>query len=475
VTADVVADPTAWPGTPSGVHGDVGIMGLQAYLPWHRLTGDEIGRSLRRPAQPAQRRLAGPDEDSLTMAVAAAQQLPDSLISSVRSLVFCSTTPPYAGKNNASAAHAATGLGESVLAFDGGISFRATMGAMLTSVEGTLLLCGEVSTARTGASAELEHGDGAAAVLMGPADQSITRIADAASVSEELLDHWRIPEEPWLSASEPRFVASRYLPMIKRVSERLRLKSADHVIISSPSKAGRRAAEKVLTAIGPVRGTPGVGFTGSADPLVQLAAVLADAAPGDTILVASLTDGCDLMLLQCSEYLAAGRPQRLRAADEGPAPAYVDALTWRGLLEREPPRRPQPGVVSPPASARAAGWKYSLRGSQCGGCGAVGCPPQEICVRCGSAHNGRTVDLSRRGATIRSFSVDRLAFSSNPPVIAAVIDFDGGGRLEVELTDTNPDTLAVGSRVRMSFRLLHSSGGIRNYSWKAVPEEPAHG
>ena len=42
-------------------------------------------------------------------------------------------------------------------------------------------------------------------------------------------------------------------------------------------------------------------------------------------------------------------------------------------------------------------------------------------------------------ATIATFTVDRLAFSLSPPVVAAVIDFDGGGRFQCELTDVDPD------------------------------------
>jgi uncharacterized OB-fold protein len=156
-------------------------------------------------------------------------------------------------------------------------------------------------------------------------------------------------------------------------------------------------------------------------------------------------------------------------------PTYLDALSWRGLLLREPPRRPEPNPVSPSVSARRTGWKYGLTGSMCGECGAVACPPQRVCVRCGFAGTPEPVDLTRRSATIRTFSVDRLAHSPNPPVIAAIVDFDGGGRLEVELADTAPDTLAVGQRVRMTFRRRHSSGGIHNYAWKAVPEESGHG
>ena len=41
-------------------------------------------------------------------------------------------------------------------------------------------------------------------------------------------------------------------------------------------------------------------------------------------------------------------------------------------------------------------------------------------------------------ATIATFTVDRLAFSLSPPVVAAIIDFDGGGRFQCELTDVDP-------------------------------------
>jgi uncharacterized OB-fold protein len=71
---------------------------------------------------------------------------------------------------------------------------------------------------------------------------------------------------------------------------------------------------------------------------------------------------------------------------------------------------------------------------------------------------------------IRTFSVDRLAHTLNPPMVAAVVGFDGGGRMEVELTDTDPTTLAVGMPARMTFRRRHSSGGVHNYVWKATTE-----
>jgi hydroxymethylglutaryl-CoA synthase len=70
-------------------------------------------------------------------------------------------------------------------------------------------------------------------------------------------------------------------------------------------------------------------------------------------------------------------------------------------------------------------------------------------------------------ATIATFTVDRLAFSLSPPVVAAIIDFDGGGRFQCELTDVDPASVEIGDRVTMTFRRLYTSGGVHNYFWKA--------
>ena len=72
-------------------------------------------------------------------------------------------------------------------------------------------------------------------------------------------------------------------------------------------------------------------------------------------------------------------------------------------------------------------------------------------------------------ATIATYTVDRLAYSLSPPVVAAVIDFDGGGRFQCELTDVDPATVAIGNRVEMTFRRLYTQDGIHNYFWKARP------
>ena len=76
--------------------------------------------------------------------------------------------------------------------------------------------------------------------------------------------------------------------------------------------------------------------------------------------------------------------------------------------------------------------------------------------------------------TVVTSTIDRLAYSPSPPIVFAVVDFDGGGRYPVELTDTDADEIRAGSRVEMTFRRLFSADGIHDYFWKA-PVPSAHG
>jgi uncharacterized OB-fold protein len=77
--------------------------------------------------------------------------------------------------------------------------------------------------------------------------------------------------------------------------------------------------------------------------------------------------------------------------------------------------------------------------------------------------------LADTPATVATFTVDRLAFSPSPPVVLAVIDFDGGGRFQCELTDVDPASVRVGDRVQMTFRRIFTANGVHNYFWKARP------
>ena len=114
---------------------------------------------------------------------------------------------------------------------------------------------------------------------------------------------------------------------------------------------------------------------------------------------------------------------------------YPTFLTWKGFLDREPPRRPDPVAPAAPPSARGTGWKYGFVASQCGRCATRHLPPARVCQQCFSVDEMAPVALADLPATVATFTMDRLAFTLNPPLIGVVVDFDGGGRLDCELTD----------------------------------------
>jgi uncharacterized OB-fold protein len=193
------------------------------------------------------------------------------------------------------------------------------------------------------------------------------------------------------------------------------------------------------------------------------------AEPNQLVLVVHLADGADALVLRTTEALAAAPGSGLADRLGGPFLSYTGYLTWRGMMEREPPRRPDPVSPAAPPSYRQEDWKFAFVGSRCTACDTRHLPPQRVCVQCREVDKMSPEPLADTPATVATFSVDRLAFSPSPPVVLAVIDFDGGGRFQCELTDVDPASVRVGDRVQMTFRRIFTANGVHNYFWKARP------
>jgi uncharacterized OB-fold protein len=76
-------------------------------------------------------------------------------------------------------------------------------------------------------------------------------------------------------------------------------------------------------------------------------------------------------------------------------------------------------------------------------------------------------------AVVATFTVDRLAFTPSPPLVAAVLDFDGGGRFRCEVTDVVPEDVAIGDPIEMTFRRVSTAQTVHNYFWKGRPARRA--
>ena len=215
-----------------------------------------------------------------------------------------------------------------------------------------------------------------------------------------------------------------------------------------------------------------VGNTGTAHAGIMLVDALDRVTPDATIALVVLADGATTFILRAAEGLAAhraSRPVHEQITAGRDVLRYATFLTWRQMLHREPPRRPDPSPPAAPPSHRRAGYKFGFVGSRCTACSTVHLPPARVCATCHSVDRMADHPMAQASGRITTLTVDHLVYTPQPPAVLAVIDFDGGGRFRCQLTDVDPAAVAVGDRVEMTFRKILTADGIHNYFWKARP------
>jgi 3-hydroxy-3-methylglutaryl CoA synthase/uncharacterized OB-fold protein len=471
-----------------------GIISWGVYLPYWRLQRSAIGASLGGPSGRGSRSVASYDEDTTTMGVEASRRALAALDGTrPEDLFFATPAPAYLDKTNATAIHGALELPTWAGAYDMVGSVRSSVGALRAarSVAGehrAVAVLSDLRTGMAGGSEERDSGDGAVAVVFGgPDDTAVAEWVAHAGTTAEFLDRWRTPGEFDSKVWEERFGQEVYVPLVHQAWADA-LKSAgvvatdvDHVAVVGLH----------TRAVGAVRGSLGVrseavaadraatvGNLGGAEPGIALADLLERAEPGALVALVVVADGADVVLLRTTDALPAAREARRAAGladvveESGPGGGdvpYTRFLTWRGELLREPPRRPDPERPGAPATWRSTPWKGGFEASDCRACGFRHLPPARVCLRCRTIDEMDRVRLADVGGRVATYTIDRLAFSLSPPVIGAVVDFDGGGRYRCEMTDADPDAVRIGTRVEMSFRKLNTAKGVHNYFWKARP------
>jgi 3-hydroxy-3-methylglutaryl CoA synthase/uncharacterized OB-fold protein len=461
------------------------ILAAGGYLPQHRL--DRVAAGIGRGT----RSVASFDQDATSMAVEAARQVlaaDADLAERLSTVVLVTTNPPYADRTNATAVHQALDLDPAVAAYDAVGSVRTTVGALRAAADAaaagrtTLLVAADVRVGLPGSVDERDGGDGAAALVLGPGGAGLAELVAVGSASAEFLDRWRVPGEPTSKVWEERFGETEYAPLAEAAladalkAAGLSPDDVDHLIVTglhtrAVGMARKGAGVRAGAVVDDLLDT--VGITGAAHPLLLLTDVLERATPGQVVALLVLADGADCVVLRTGEQAGRSATARTVAAQVPGRPvAHTDALVWRGLLKREAPRRPDPDRPAAPPSSRNASWKFGLVGSRCTECGTRHLPPERVCLACRSVDQMERERLSGLQGTVTTFAIDRLAFSIAPPVVAAVVDLDGGGRIQCELADVDPAEVAIGTRVEMTFRRLYTTvDGVHNYFWKARPIE----
>jgi len=426
------------------------------------------------------------DEDAVSMAVEAAR---DALGAGteIETLLFATTSPPYAEKLNTATLQAVLNLPESIRSVELGSCSRMGMGALLLGADlatagGRALVCaGDVVVGAPGGPREAQSGDGAVAFVTGGDDEALARFIGRASSTIEVLDAWRLPGDAFASQWEERFGAQILGPVAIETATRA-LKDAgveptevETVILDAGNPRAMAGLPRALGLKPEQLADPllaQVGRTGVAHAGLLLARALDQASAGDRILVVCLADGCDAAVLEVTERIESSRPEhsvdRWLASKRDDLP-YNSYLKWRGILPFEPPRRPDPDRPCAPPMRRSEHWKMAFVGSRCTACGTGHLPPQRVCVKCGAVDQMQEESFADTVGKVTTFTLDHLAYSLQPPVVAAIIDFEGGGRLSCELTDVDPKEVSIGDELEMTFRCLYTGQGVHNYFWKGRP------
>ena len=472
-----------------------GIVSAAGYVPYRRLDRSEIAAFFGSGGGRGTRSVAAYDEDTTTMGVEAARfalrGAPAE--SEPRALWFATATPAYLEKTNATAIHAALRLDQSSLAIDTGGAVRSGVGSLRAALDGreqALVVSGDLRGGLPTSADEAAGGDGASAFLVADGDTApvIAELVGAASATEEFVDRWRTPGDPVVKQWEERFGETKYVPLGEQAWNAA-LKAAectpeqvDRLIVTGTHTRAIRSLTRRLgvaqEAIVDDLATT-VGNTGTAHAGLLLAAALEIAEPGQVIAVVSLVDGADVLVFRATDAIASYSPARPVAAqvENGGALPYGRFLSWRRVVTVDPPRRPEPDRISAAVAGRTRDWKYAFVGSRDQSTGALHLPPARVSREGGAIDEMERAPMSDVPGTVATFTIDRIAYSPSPPIVFAVVDFDEGGRLPIELTDVEADDLAIGDRVEMTFRRLYTADGIHNYFWKARPirGQPTHG
>jgi len=462
----------------------IGITRLGTYFPRHRLDRALIAKAWGGRAA-GTRTVAGVDEDALTMAVeVGAVCLGPDDARTIDALYFASTSAPYHEKQVASLVATALDARRDLVVADftgstrAGLSaLRAALDAVAAGSVGTALVTvADTRLAEPESDLEPILGDGAAAALVGR-DGVIAELIASASVAEEFTHFYRTDVQRYVQVSDARFGTQYGYTVVVPEAVAAALakagvapKAVAKLVLAAPDARAATDAAKKIGCDPATQLVPGLvaeaGVLGSPDPLVLLSRALETAQVGDLVVVAAYGEGADAFVFRVTPAIATARPTPVadRLASPVAVASYEKYLKSRNVIPVDYQGEPFPTYLE---------WKelkqdIRLYGSRCEACGLVQYPMAHVCLRCKARERMVDHKLGRHGAVF-TYTIDNLAPVAEHPMPMLVIDLDGGGRVYLQGTDSAEGEITVGTRVALTFRRLHESGGNRNYYWKARP------
>lgn len=339
----------------------VGLIGYGMYIPRYRIAAREIARIWTdgQAGVPVEAKsVPGPDEDTITMSIEAARNAVaraaiDPL--TIGAVWVGSESHPYSVKPSGTIVGEALGVGPWVSSADwefackaGSEALTAAMGLVGSGMQRYALAIGaDTAQGRPGDALEYTASAGAAALLVGPAAESLATIDATVSYVTDTPDFFRRADRPYpvhgnRFTGEPAYF-HQIQAATKALLSELGAQPGDfhYAIFHQPNAKFPQAVAKRLgfsdEQIAPGLLSPQIGNTYSAAALSGLCATLDIAQPGERILMTSYGSGAgsDCYALTVTEALVERRARAPLAEAylrRAVAVDYAMYARWRGKL-----------------------------------------------------------------------------------------------------------------------------------------------
>jgi hydroxymethylglutaryl-CoA synthase len=307
----------------------VGIVGYGAYVPQYRLPAAEVARLWGGSDEGLpikEKSVPGLDEDTITMSIEAARNaLARSGLDArkLRAVWVGSESHPYAVKPSSTIVAEAIGTAPNIQAADMEFACKAGTEAMVMAIalvgsgmgDYALAVGADTAQGKPGDALEYTAAAGAAAFILGPAEESLVEIISTYSFVTDTPDFWRrayqhYPEHGQRFTGEPAYF-KHVSTAAKTMMEASGTTAADYAyaVFHQPNtKFPQRIAKQLGFSAEQIKTgllAPVIGNTYAAASPIGLNAILDEAKTGDRILMVSYGSGAgsDALDLRVTERL----------------------------------------------------------------------------------------------------------------------------------------------------------------------------
>jgi len=470
----------------------IGITSYGVYSPYYRMSRDVIRKAWELPPSlRGQKAIANYDEDPLTMA---SESVFNCLARvdgvNIDGLCFATTSYPSQEKQGATMIAAIADFPEEIFATDFSRSLRAGASALKAaldavgsgSAKNVMVAAADCRLGEPGSDLELLLGDGSASALVGESGV-IASLIGHFSISDDFTDFLQRDGETCVHRMDDLRLINTlgYKKNVDRciggILDKFGLEAKDMARLICPSPEPTTfigVAKKLGFDIRSQLQDPffdKIGHTGTAHPLLMLAAALDEAKAGDKILMSAYGDGAEGFIFEVTPEIdkVKHRGQVKEMISSGRVfTNYPRYLSIRNALEKED--RPLRPFTSPSLNKREEKQNVRRYGTKCRKCGFVQYPMRRVCLECGAKDQADEYKISEQGEIFTYTREYYIPFPPmNPPMAMVVVDMEGGGRLHIQMTDHEFDEVEIGKKVRLTYRKLFEAGDVTNYFWKCIP------